>query len=136
MCPLAAPVQLRYESLSLMSFFAPSNSKSVAHWLQCGARNGGLLVALACFLLLSPATAQQPDSQSSRPQPPFERAQAAFMSHDFHVDGSACRAVWIGDTVSAHRRQAAIAFAAIGWRVREDTASAARVLRDAAATSW
>jgi len=119
-----------------MSVFSPSNSKSVAHWLRCGARNGGLLVALACFLLLSPATAQQPDSQSSRPQPPFERAQAAFMSHDFDVADSAFRAVLIGDTVSAHRRQAAIAFAAIAWRVREDTASAARVLRDAAATSW
>ena len=119
-----------------MSAASPSNCKSVAHWLWCSARTGGLLVGLTGFLLLSRATAQQPDSQSSRPRPPFERAQAAFMSHDFEAAESAFRAVLIGDTISAHRRQAAIAFAAIAWRVHEDTASATRVLRDAAAASW
>src|SRR5262249_20740771 len=117
------------------SVLSSSRGNSVTRRLPCGARLGDVLVWLAAFPLLSCAAAHQPDSQSSRPHPPFERAQAAFMSHDFVAADSAFRAVLVEDTVSAHRRQAATTVAAIAWRVREDTGSAARVLTVAAATS-
>ncbi|HTK41645.1 MAG TPA: hypothetical protein VL287_08625 [Gemmatimonadales bacterium] len=89
---------------------------------------GGMLAAP------SAVTAQLADSASRRP--PFERAQAAFMSHEFGAADSAFRAVLLEDTLSAHRRQAAVAAAAIAWRVHQDTASAQSILTDAAASSW
>lgn len=91
--------------------------------------------ALLLGMLAAPTTAaaQLPDSA---PRPAFERAQAAFMSHDFRAADSAFRAVLAEDTLATHRRQAAVAEAAIAWRVREDTATAQRFLADAAASSW
>jgi hypothetical protein len=67
---------------------------------------------------------------------PFDRAQAAFMSHDFPAAESAYRQVLADDTVEAHKSEAAVTLAAIAWRVRQDTAAAARVLAEAAGTSW
>jgi hypothetical protein len=67
---------------------------------------------------------------------PFEQAQAAFMSHDLAGAETAYRAVLAADTVAAHRREATTTLAAIAWRVRGDTASAGRVLAEAATTPW
>jgi hypothetical protein len=94
---------------------------------------GASLIVLGALALLPAAAAQQPDSSS---RPPFERAQAAFMSHDFAAAESAYREVLASDTVPAHRRQAATEAAAIAWRVREDTATAQWVLSNAAGASW
>jgi len=67
---------------------------------------------------------------------PFEQARAAFMSHDLAGAETAYREVLKQDTVSSHRREAASTLAAIAWRVRRDTATAARVLAEAASTPW
>jgi hypothetical protein len=85
-------------------------------------------------LVLGPAAASPQASPSTRP--PFEHAQAAFTSHDLAAAEAAYREVLTEDTLSAHRREAATTVAAIAWRVREDTATAQRVLTEAAATSW
>lgn len=92
------------------------------------------LLMLLGALALGPAAAAPQAPPSTRP--PFERAQAAFMSHDLAAAELAYREVLKADTLSAHRREAATTLAAIAWRVREDTAAAQRVLAEAAATSW
>jgi hypothetical protein len=58
------------------------------------------------------------------------------MSHNFAAAESAYRQVLTDDTVESHRSEAATTLAAIAWRVRHDTAAAARVLAEAAGTSW
>ena len=64
----------------------------------------------------------------------FDQARMAFMSHDLPAAEAAYRQVLAGDTVAAHRREAAVTLAAISWRVRRDTAAAERILGTAAAT--
>jgi len=70
------------------------------------------------------------------PAAPFDRAQAAFMSHDLPAAESAYRQVLAEDTVESHKSEAAVTLAAIAWRVRQDTTTAARLLAEAAGTSW
>ena len=103
------------------------------------------MAASTGLILLAGAASPGPvDRDAAPPQaraqsgPPgaFDRAQTAFMSHDFDGAEAAYRLVLADDTVTLHRREAAVTLAAIAWRVRGDTAAAARVLSEAAGTAW
>jgi hypothetical protein len=61
--------------------------------------------------------------------PAFVRAERAFMQHDLVGAEQAYREVLAGDTVTAHRIQAATTLAGIAWRVRRDTTAASGWLR-------
>ncbi|HTC24835.1 MAG TPA: hypothetical protein VK688_10750 [Gemmatimonadales bacterium] len=89
------------------------------------------LAPVGIAVLIAAAAAPLPNGSG-----PFDQAQAAFMSHDFAGAESAYRVVLTDDTVEAHKREAAVTLAAIAWRVRQDTATAAKILADAAGTKW
>jgi hypothetical protein len=65
------------------------------------------------------------------PDPPFVRAESAFMRHDLAGAERGYREVLAADTVARHRIQAAVTLANIAWRVRRDTTGANRWLQRA-----
>ncbi|HET8624213.1 MAG TPA: hypothetical protein VFM14_11660 [Gemmatimonadales bacterium] len=60
--------------------------------------------------------------------PPFVRAERAFMQHELAAAEKAYREVMAEDTVTDHRIEAAATLANIAWRVHQDTGSANRWL--------
>lgn len=87
-------------------------------------------VLLPTFLLTSSAIWCGARPGATVQEPAFSRADAAFMAHDFEGAEAAYREVLRTDTVAAHRTQAAVTLAAIAWRLRQDTATAAALLRE------
>jgi hypothetical protein len=96
----------------------------------------GTRPAAVALIIVVAASQGCASGRAADPAAPFDRAQAAFMSHDLPAAESAYRQVLAEDTVESHKSEAAVTLAAIAWRVRQDTITAARVLAAAAGTSW
>ena len=62
------------------------------------------------------------------PDPPFVRAERAFMQHELAKAEQAYGEVMAGDTVTEHRIEAAATLANIAWHVHRDTTAANRWL--------